>query len=211
RRDAGGQRGFRGVLPQPSQRGGAGAAGSGAGVAAADRGAGAVVRARPPRLRRRARPPAARGVVMGSPLVRSGDRSLRDATRVGHKFARQERLRRAGFPVPELVCVPVAVFDAVTRDLPPPPTAPGTPGPATPDGPAAPGPAENGRALHAWAQAAAEQISRAPLPAGLADDLRSAAAALVGRDGLVAVRACVVADAEGAGEDGGTDPFAGLT
>lgn len=148
---------------------------------------------------------------MGSPLVRSGDRSLRDATRVGHKFARQERLRRAGFPVPELVCVPVAVFDAVTRDLPPPPTAPGTPGPATPDGPAAPGPAEIERALHAWAQAAAEQISRAPLPAGLADDLRSAAAALVGRDGLVAVRACVVADAEGAGEDGGTDPFAGLT
>jgi len=39
----------------------------------------------------------------------------------------------------------------------------------------------------------------------------SASNRIAGTDGVVAVRACAVAAADGGGEDGGTDPFAGLS
>jgi phosphohistidine swiveling domain-containing protein len=127
-------------------------------------------------------------------LIHAGDPGMRDPTQVGHKFARQELLRAAGFRVPRWCCVPVTAFDAVAGDL----LA------AAPDG----GGAEE---LAAWAAAAAARI-RAARPTGpLAAEIGAAARMLAGDGGLVAVRACVVADAAGAGEDGARDPFAGLT
>ncbi|GII04649.1 PEP/pyruvate-binding domain-containing protein [Planobispora takensis] len=127
-------------------------------------------------------------------LIRSGDARLTDATVTGHKFARQELLRRAGFRVPEFFCVPVAAFDAVARDLLPPAPDPG-------------GEAE----LAAWAADAATRLSSAVPPGPLAAELHEAATALAGEHGLLAVRACVVADADGVGEDGVSDAFAGMT
>ncbi|TDB89934.1 hypothetical protein E1091_14470, partial [Micromonospora fluostatini] len=50
-------------------------------------------------------------------LIRAGDPRLTDATLVGHKFARQERLRLAGFRVPEFCCLPVSAFDAAATGL----------------------------------------------------------------------------------------------
>ncbi|WP_343955069.1 hypothetical protein, partial [Nonomuraea longicatena] len=58
-------------------------------------------------------------------LVGTGDPRLADAGVSGHKFARQEALRQAGFRVPEFFCVPAEVFDTVARDLVPPPPDPG--------------------------------------------------------------------------------------
>ncbi|GLZ29812.1 phosphoenolpyruvate synthase [Lentzea sp. NBRC 105346] len=108
-------------------------------------------------------------------LVLDGD-ALVDPTRVGHKFARQEVLRRAGFPVPEFFCVPVEAFDeAVAR---------------TPD---------------------ADGIRAAGVPAELVRAVLERFDELAGPDGLVAVRACVVADSDGGGEDSARDPFAGLS
>ncbi|MGQ0838965.1 PEP/pyruvate-binding domain-containing protein [Actinokineospora sp.] len=120
-------------------------------------------------------------------LIAPGDDRLLDATAVGHKFARQERLRRKDFAVPEFHCVPVAEFDAATVGLVPPES--------TSDG-----------ELIAWSRAARDAV--APVSAALAADLVAAAEAM---GGLVAVRACVVADERGVGEDGATDAFAGLT
>ncbi|KXK58185.1 hypothetical protein AWW66_31215, partial [Micromonospora rosaria] len=57
----------------------------------------------------------------------------------------------------------------------------------------------------------ADRLRSATLPAGLAAELDEAVAALAGPGDLLAVRACVVADADGVGEDGATDAFAGLT
>ena len=142
-------------------------------------------------------------------LILLGDDRLNDATQVGHKFARQQQLRDAGFRVPEFCCLPVSVFDAVARDL---LTAPPESG-AEPD-------------LLAWATQSAARLSAAAVPDALAAELLDAVAAMVGGDGagkdgvgrdsvggdgLVAVRACVVADADGVGEDGVSDAFAGLT
>ncbi|GII82696.1 hypothetical protein Ssi03_06860 [Sphaerisporangium siamense] len=127
-------------------------------------------------------------------LIRAGDDRLTDAMLTGHKFARQERLRRAGFRVPRFFCVPVAVFDEVARDLvsPPPPLA-------------------HEGDLVAWAADAAAALSTAALPADVAAELSEAVRDLAGEGGLLAVRACVVADADGNGEDGATDAFAGMT
>ncbi|MFC5289628.1 PEP/pyruvate-binding domain-containing protein [Actinokineospora guangxiensis] len=119
-------------------------------------------------------------------LIRPGDTRLTDATVVGHKFARQQRLREAGFTVPDFVCVPVSAFDAV----------------------AGPRPSTSDDDVLYWARGSKEAIAAAPMPPGLAGDLVSAAEEL---GGLVAVRACVVADEHGDGEDGATDAFAGLT
>ncbi|GII61341.1 hypothetical protein Skr01_14260 [Sphaerisporangium krabiense] len=127
-------------------------------------------------------------------LIRAGDDRLTDAMLTGHKFARQERLRRAGFRVPRFFCVPVTVFDEVARDLvsPPPPLA-------------------READLLAWAADAAAALSSAALPADVAAELAEAVRDLAGEEGLLAVRACVVADADGNGEDGATDAFAGMT
>ncbi|HST66256.1 MAG TPA: PEP/pyruvate-binding domain-containing protein [Mycobacteriales bacterium] len=121
-------------------------------------------------------------------LIGPGDDRLLDATLVGHKFARQERLRRAGFPVPALACVPVSEFDAVAATLPPPP-------------------ADSGAAPE-WAAAVAKRLAASEVDSALTAELLAAAEGL---GGTLAVRACVVAGEDGAGEDSATDPFAGLT
>ncbi|MGW5049515.1 PEP/pyruvate-binding domain-containing protein [Actinokineospora sp. NPDC004072] len=122
-------------------------------------------------------------------LIPAGDPRLVDARVVGHKFARQERLRRAGFPVPAFCCVSAAAFDAAVGDR---LTDP---------------PADEAELL-AWAAEVAAGLG-APEPA-LADAL-VAAATEIADGGLLAVRACVVADERGVGEDGVSDAFAGLT
>jgi rifampicin phosphotransferase len=125
-------------------------------------------------------------------LIVVGDRRLTDPTEVGHKFARQELLRHAGFAVPEFFCVPVAEFDAVAADL----VA------------AAPAVDADAEALLGWARAASATLAARPLPERVA---AAVLAALPDDGGLVAVRACVVADGRGIGEDGADDAFAGLT
>jgi pyruvate,water dikinase len=127
-------------------------------------------------------------------LIRVGDGRLTEPAEVGHKFARQELLRHAGFAVPEFFCVSVAGFDAAAADLFA--TAPGVDADAE---------------LSDWARGASATLAGRPLPAAVAADLRAAATALAGDGGLVAVRACVVADEHGVGEDGADDAFAGLT
>jgi rifampicin phosphotransferase len=126
-------------------------------------------------------------------LIMVGDDRLTDATEVGHKFARQEVLRQAGFAVPEFFCVPVAEFDAAAADL-------FAAAPRT-------GSDED---LLTWAADASSALA-ARLPAALAARVRAAVEELTAGGGLVAVRACVVADEHGAGEDGADDAFAGLT
>jgi pyruvate,water dikinase len=159
-------------------------------------------------------------------LVLDGPR-LTDPGVVGHKFARQEVLRRAGFPVPELFCVPAEAFDAALaaadRVARQPGPAGGTAGPADPAAAAA--------ALAAARRAA---ILAQGVPEQLAAAVRDGFDRLVGRGGLVAVRACVLPGRPGVGagsdpdaggldggdldggdfdggEDGDSDPFAGLS
>ncbi len=104
-------------------------------------------------------------------MLVTGGPTLADPTLVGHKFARQTAMRRAGFPVPEFFCLPAVDTAGTTRDA----------------------------------------ILAAGVPAALAAPLLAAFDRLVGPDGLAAVRACVAAGADGAGEDGADDPFAGLS
>lgn len=127
----------------------------------------------------------------------SGGPHLLDAEVVGHKFARQESLRRAGFPVPDFFCVPAAVFDRITAAA----------RPAMPAG-AVPG---DHQGLLRWSAGAKDAVTAAEPPDGLAEELLAAFDAAFGPDGLVAVRACVVANSEGVAEDGAADPFAGLS
>jgi rifampicin phosphotransferase len=54
--------------------------------------------------------------VVSVELLHSGPR-LADPDVVGNKFARQARLRAAGFPVPAFFCVPVEAFDAALADV----------------------------------------------------------------------------------------------
>ncbi|MBO3749901.1 hypothetical protein J5X84_27795 [Streptosporangiaceae bacterium NEAU-GS5] len=111
-----------------------------------------------------------------------------DPFHVGHKFARLEELRKAGFPVPPLFCVPVAEFDRALEALP------------RLDGD-----------REAWCAAAARALAGATPGEALSRSLLSGFDALVGEDGLVAVRACVVPGQDGAGEDTAADPFAGMS
>lgn len=120
--------------------------------------------------------------------------ALGDPTRVGHKFARQYEMRRAGLPVPPFFCLDAEAFQASV------PAAAGFPGPAA-----------TTEELTAWALAAREQVRDGGVPPHVAEQVLTALDQLAGRDGLVAVRACVAAAADGAGEDGADDPFAGLS
>lgn len=120
--------------------------------------------------------------------------ALAEPTLVGHKFARQDVLRRAGLPVPELFCLTGAAFAA-----------------AVPAATPFPGPDAGLPALLEWARENRERIRRAGVPAPLAGQVLAAFDALSGPDGVVAVRACVVAAADGSGEDGAADPFAGMS
>ncbi|GAB3451557.1 PEP/pyruvate-binding domain-containing protein [Actinophytocola sediminis] len=124
-------------------------------------------------------------------MIRLGDRRLTEPTQVGHKFARQERLRRAGFAVPEFFCVPVTEFDALAAEHLA--TAPAL---------------DEEDDLLRWAEHASAALAGTRLPAALTEEIR---AALPQDGGLLAVRACVVSDEDGVGEDGETDAFAGLT
>jgi len=134
----------------------------------------------------------------GSPLrlVRGGPDAL-DPAQVGHKFARLERMRRAGMRVPALFSLPASVFDDAL--------AMACEGLALPDDPAA----------HAAARA--EALRRLVLLPAWRDALLAAFDAEFGAAARVAVRACVVpagspggAAAE-VGEDSDQDPFAGMS
>ncbi|WBB80676.1 PEP-utilizing enzyme [Micromonospora sp. WMMD882] len=132
------------------------------------------------------------------PLVRAGDPRLTDPTLVGHKFARQEQLRLAGFPVPGFCCVPVTVFDTVAA------------------APMASAPAADAAPEHLldWAKRTADDLRAATLTPEVAAALEQAVTEIAAGEHLLAVRACVVADAtdtDGTGEDSATDAFAGLT
>lgn len=126
-------------------------------------------------------------------LVSSGP-AVSDPRLVGHKFARQVSLSRAGLAVPPLACVPTTVFDRVA-------------GPEV-------------AASLAWKQEAlerAEALRCRIRDGGIPGDLRAVLDArfddIAGPGGLVAVRACVVPPpgSQDPGEDSGTDPFAGLS
>jgi pyruvate,water dikinase len=124
---------------------------------------------------------------------------LTDPCVVGHKFARQETLRHAGFPVPGFFCVPAAVFDTVA-------------GGVLERFPAPPGGQEE---LVDWALKVRDAIRESVLPDALTAALTAAFDDLVGAAGHAAVRACVVAttsdDGEDDGEDSAGDPMAGLS
>ncbi|MET8153720.1 PEP/pyruvate-binding domain-containing protein [Actinoplanes sp. NPDC049668] len=119
---------------------------------------------------------------------------LSDPTLVGHKFARQDLMRHAGMPVPRFLCLTGEAFADLTPA-------------ATP----LPGPDAGAGELIAWAGANRDRVRAGGLPAELAERVLAEVDAIAGEDGLVAVRACVVASADGAGEDGADDPFAGLS
>jgi pyruvate,water dikinase len=124
--------------------------------------------------------------------------ALADPAIVGHKFARQELLRRQGFPVPEFFCVSPTAFDeAVTAldDL---------PAGAPPDG-------ADYTELFSWSAAVRSRLVSRGLPGELAQAVLAGFDQLVGADGVAAVRACTVPGKDGAGEDGEHDPFAGLS
>ncbi|MBV9823471.1 MAG: hypothetical protein JO144_14650, partial [Actinobacteria bacterium] len=116
----------------------------------------------------------------------------------GHKFSRQAVLAGAGFPVPPLVCVPATVFDAVV-------------GPVVRASLAEPMEATD------RAQALRRRIVELGVPEALRASLAERFDSVAGSDGLLAVRACVVARAgagsfiEDSGEDSASDPFAGLS
>jgi pyruvate,water dikinase len=120
-----------------------------------------------------------------------------DAGLVGHKFARQAELHRNGFPVPEFFCVPGSTFDTVVAGPVSAGSAPGTDA----------SPAE----VAAWAERLHARARQVPVPPALAARLLASFDVLVGTGGLVAVRGCAVARADGGGEDSVGDPFAGLS
>ncbi|WP_396445815.1 PEP/pyruvate-binding domain-containing protein [Actinomadura sp.] len=110
---------------------------------------------------------------------------------IGHKFARLEALRAAGFPVPGFFCLPAGEFDRALRALrlPPPGAAP----------------------VEEWCASAASALAKAVPDGDLAAGLLEAFDARIGAGGTAAVRACVVPGPDGAGEDSADDPFAGLS
>jgi len=63
----------------------------------------------------------------------------------------------------------------------------------------------------AWADRMRARLVDRPVPPDLGAQLLERFDRIAGTDGVVAVRACAVAAADGRGEDGGTDPFAGLS
>ncbi|KJY28587.1 hypothetical protein VR45_32035 [Streptomyces sp. NRRL S-495] len=113
---------------------------------------------------------------------------------MGHKFARQYVMSRAGLPVPGFFCVSAEAFPVSERTA-----------------AAFPGPGASNEELLGWAAAARERIRTGGVPPALEQQVLSGLDQLAGGEGLLAVRACVAAAADGAGEDGAGDPFAGLS
>ncbi|WP_328958734.1 PEP/pyruvate-binding domain-containing protein [Kitasatospora purpeofusca] len=126
-------------------------------------------------------------------LVLNGS-ALADPATVGHKFARQYAMSRAGLPVPGFFCVSAEAFPASERTA-----------------AAFPGPGATTEELVDWAAAARGRIRADGLPAALEQQVLAGIDELAESEGLVAVRACVAAAADGSGEDGAGDPFAGLS
>jgi phosphohistidine swiveling domain-containing protein len=121
--------------------------------------------------------------------------ALGDPVLVGHKFARQHLMREAGLPVPGFFCLTADAFGA-----------------HTPDATGFPGPGASAEELTAWAGTARERVRARGVPGPLAARILAAFDENLGGEGeLVAVRACVAAAADGSGEDGADDPFAGLS
>jgi rifampicin phosphotransferase len=118
---------------------------------------------------------------------------LADAGQVGHKFARQQRLRDAGFSVPPFVCVvmetPWTAIEDVVASF--------------------PGVGAGVERLTAWAETARSAAERVPLTPEMQTAIVEKYAGLGTQD--VAVRACVVGRDGHPGEDDAADPFAGLT
>ncbi|MFD5088031.1 PEP/pyruvate-binding domain-containing protein, partial [Kitasatospora sp. NPDC058406] len=139
---------------------------------------------------------------------------LADAAAVGNKFARQELLRRAGFRVPEFFCLSATAFDRALDEV----------RPLLPDLPPDTG---DESAVVDWCAAAHKALTDLSVPPALAERIRAEFTSLVGADGLVAVRACVVPVAgsgpggagagaggttdDAVGEDSAVDPFAGMS
>ncbi|PCE21660.1 PEP/pyruvate-binding domain-containing protein [Burkholderia ubonensis] len=121
-----------------------------------------------------------------------------DPREVGFKFSRQAELRAAGFPVPRFHCVPVSVFDSTVGAV-----LGGLPRPSLADGDLAP--------LKRWSLDIRARLEAVTFPAELAGELVTVFERIATDDKLVAVRACVVADDGGPGEDSADDPFAGLS
>jgi rifampicin phosphotransferase len=118
---------------------------------------------------------------------------LADAGLVGHKFARQQRLRDAGVSVPSFFCVVIdtpwtAIADVV--------------GPF-------PGVGAGVERLTTWAETARSAAERVPLTPEMQAAILDEYVGLGSHD--VAVRACVVGRDGHPGEDDTADPFAGLT
>ena len=118
---------------------------------------------------------------------------LADASLVGHKFARQQRLRDAGVSVPPFFCVVfetqwTAIADVV-----------GT----------FPGVGAGAERLTAWAETARSAAERVPLTREVQTAILEKYKDLGSHD--VAVRACAIGRDGHPGEDDAADPFAGLT
>ncbi|MCP9971855.1 hypothetical protein LUX57_47880 [Actinomadura madurae] len=171
--------GFTCFFLGPAGRGGAAPAGRRRGLADPGGGERALGRSRLCAVRRgHAARPAEGVVTMGE---------------IGHKFARLEALRAAGFPVPGFFCLPADEFDRALASL-----RDALPQAASP-------PAAD------WCASAASALSRAVPSGDLADGLLEAFDALVGPGGTAAVRACAVPGEDGGAEDGEDDPFAGMS
>src|SRR6516165_6847714 len=118
---------------------------------------------------------------------------LADANLVGHKFARQQRLRDAGVSVPPFFCIVIeapwtAIADVVASF---------------------PGVGAGVERLTDWAERARRAAERVPLTPELQTAILEKYVGLGSHD--VAVRACVVGRDGHPGEDDAADPFAGLT
>ncbi len=118
---------------------------------------------------------------------------LAEADLVGHKFARQQRLRDAGLSVPPFFCIVIdtpwtAIADAV-RPF--------------------PGVDADVKRLTEWAKAASGALQRVPLCPQVQGEILGEFDRLGVQD--VAVRACAIGRGGCPGEDDATDAFAGLT
>ena len=112
---------------------------------------------------------------------------------VGHKFAREQRLRDAGVRVPPFFCVVIESPWTAIADL----VAP------------FPGVDAGVERLTTWAETARTNAESASLTMELQTAVLEKCVGLGLRD--VAVRACVVGRNGHPGEDDAADPFAGLT
>jgi phosphohistidine swiveling domain-containing protein len=115
---------------------------------------------------------------------------LADASLVGHKFARQQRLRDAGVSVPPFFCVVIetTISDVVASF---------------------PGVDADAERLTAWADTARSAAERVPLTREVQTAILEKYTSLGAHE--VAVRACVVGKDGHPGEDDDGDAFAGLT